>query len=87
MQAAQGHFDQRSLDLLSKAKALEPEHHAVLLLGGLAALDRGDQPAARRLLKRQQALTPEGTPDREALDRALEELAQGRDPRLKSNVP
>ncbi len=87
MQAAQGHFDQRSLDLLNKAKTLEPEHHSVLLLGGLAALDRGDKPAARRLLKRLQALTPEGTPDREALDLALEELAQGRDPRFKPNVP
>lgn len=87
MQAAQGHFDQRSLDLLRKAQALEPEHHAVLLLGGLAALDHGDQPAAKRLLKRLRSLTPEDTPDREALDLALEELAQGRDPRLKPSSP
>lgn len=86
MQAAQGHFDQRSLDLLLKAQSLEPKHQSVLLLGGLAALDRGDQPAAKRLLKRLQALTPEGTPDREALDRAIEELAQGRDPRLKPPI-
>ncbi len=87
MQAAQGHFDVRSLELLRKAQALEPEHHAVLLLGGLAALDRGDPPAAKRLLKRLQTLTPEGSPDRAALDRALEELAQGRDPRLKPSAP
>ncbi|MDD2730205.1 hypothetical protein [Malikia sp.] len=87
MQAAQGHFDARSLELLRKAQALETDHPAVLLLGGLAALDRGDQPAATRLLKRLQALTPDGTPDRASLDRALEELAQGRDPRLKPSVP
>lgn len=87
MQAAQGHFDARSLELLRKAQALEPEHHAVLLLGGLAALDRGDQAAAKRLLKRLQTLTPEGSPDRAALDRALEELAKGRDPRLKPSAP
>ncbi len=87
MQAAQGHFDSRSLELLRQAQAREPEHHAVLLLGALAALDRGDQAAAQRQLKRLQALTPEGTPDREALDRALSELAQGRDPRLKPSAP
>lgn len=87
MQAARGHFDARSLELLRQAQALEAEHHAVLLLGALAALDRSDRMAAKRLLKRLQSLTPEGSPDRAALDRALAELAQGRDPRLKPATP
>lgn len=87
MQAAQGRFDTRSLELLAQAQAREPEHHGVLLLGALAALDRGDKAQAQRQLQRLQSLTPEDTPDRAALDRALEELAQGRDPRLKPATP
>ena len=83
MQAAQGRFDARSLDLLRRAQALQAEYPAVLLLGGLAALDRGDSADAGRKLKQLQAITPEASPDREALDQALDRLARGIDPRLK----
>lgn len=74
-------FDARSLALLDQASRLAPQHPGVLMLEGLAALQRGDLKAAQQHLGALRAQQPEGSPDRLALDNALAELAAGRDPR------
>lgn len=79
--AQDGRFDTRARELLAQAEAAWPQHDGVLLLTGLAALDRGDAPQARRVFERLRELWPEGHPDREAVDLALARLAQGLDPR------
>lgn len=81
MQAARGRFDERSLQLLAQAQAMQPQHEAVLLLSGLAALDQGDRRTARTQLEKLLTLQPEGSPDRQAVEQALAQLAQGLDPR------
>jgi cytochrome c-type biogenesis protein CcmH len=87
MQAANGHFDPRSLHLLARAQALQPEHEAVLLLSGLAALDQGDRRTARAQLEKLLAVQPEGSPDHQAVAQALAQLAQGQDPRRPPLAP
>lgn len=74
-------FDATSLALLAEVMALAPEHPGVLLLRGLAALDRGDLNAARHSFDRLRQQHAEGSPDRLALDRAVADLSAGRDPR------
>lgn len=84
MLAAGRRFDERSLALLAQAARLAPQHPGVLMLSGLAALQGGDLPGARRAFTALRAQQPEGSPDRAALDRALAELAAGRDPRVSA---
>jgi len=74
-------FDARSLALLAQAGRLAPRHPGVLMLDGLAALQRGDLAQARQRFSALREQQPEGSPDRAALDAALAELAAGRDPR------
>lgn len=79
-------FDRRSQELLARAMSLDAEAPGVLMLRVLAALDRGDAPAAQKVMAQLRDIYPEGSPDRLALDAALAQLAQGRDPRaLPSN--
>ena len=81
-------FDRRSQELLARAMSLEPDHPGVLMLRGLAALDRGDPAAAQKVLTQLRGLYPEGSPDRQALDAALAQLAAGQDPRAsRSDQP
>ncbi|PXW93380.1 tetratricopeptide repeat protein [Sphaerotilus hippei] len=75
------HFDERSRTLLARAMSLAPAHPGVLMMRGLAALDRGDRAAARDSFVQLRALFPEGSPDRAALDDALARLDRGQDPR------
>ncbi|MFM2346725.1 MAG: hypothetical protein RL654_1478 [Pseudomonadota bacterium] len=75
-------FDARSRELLAQAMALAPEHPAVLMMRALAALDRGDRPAATQTLARLKTIYAEGSADRRALDEALRRLAAGEDPRV-----
>lgn len=79
--AQDGRFDTRAGALLAQAEAAWPQHEGVLLLTGLAALDRGDAPQARRVFERLREAWPDGHPDRAALDQALARMAQGLDPR------
>ena len=74
-------FDRRSQELLARAMSLEPDHPGVLMLRGLAALDRGDVPSAQKALTQLRDVYAEGSPDRQALEAALAQLAEGRDPR------
>ena len=74
-------FDQRSQELLARAMSLDASHPGVLMLRALSALDRGDGPAATRLLTQLRDLYPEGSADRQALDGALDQIAAGQDPR------
>jgi cytochrome c-type biogenesis protein CcmH len=74
-------FDPRSQELLARAMSLGPSHPGVLMLRALSALDRGDGPAATRLLTQLRDLYPEGSADRQALDAALDQIAAGQDPR------
>ncbi len=74
-------FDRRSQELLARAMSLEPDHPGVLMLRGLAALDRGDVPSAQKVLTQLRDVYAEGSPDRQALEGALAQLAEGRDPR------
>lgn len=80
--ASDQHFDLRSRQLLAKAMQMAPEHPGVLLMRGLAALDRGDRTAARQAFTLLREQHPEGSPDRAALDDALARLARGEDPRV-----
>ena len=81
-------FDRRSQELLARAMSLDSEAPGVLMLRALAALDRGDTAAAQKVMTQLRDVYPEGSPDRQALDAALAQLAQGRDPRvLQSNQP
>ncbi|MDO5623658.1 MAG: hypothetical protein Q4G71_03110 [Pseudomonadota bacterium] len=76
-------FDRRSQELLARAMSLEPDDPGVLMLRGLAALDRGDTQAAHGVLMQLSNLYPEDSADRQALDAALTQLAEGRDPRVQ----
>ena len=75
-------FDRRSQELLARAMSLDANAPSVLMLRGLAALDRGDTPAARKVLTQLRDLYAEGSLDRQALDTALAQLAAGQDPRI-----
>ena len=79
-------FDARTLDLLAQARQLAPQHDGVLLLDGLAALQQGDRPRAQARFSALRDALPEGSPDRQAMDQALAEIAQGRDPRRGAAV-
>ena len=81
MLAAQDHFDARSLALLERAVALAPGHPGVLMLSGLAALDRADLGAAQRAFTALRDQSAPGSEDRATLDEALAKLAHGVDPR------
>ncbi|BDI07725.1 tetratricopeptide repeat protein [Sphaerotilus microaerophilus] len=81
MLAADDHFDARSLQLLRRAQALAPQHPGVLMLSGLAALDRHDFAAARAAFTALRDQSDPGSEDRATLDEALAKLAQGVDPR------
>lgn len=83
MLAAGDRFDARSLALLRRAEALAPGHPGVLMLAGLAALDRGDKAAATRAFAALRDQAPEGSEDRAVLEEALVKLAQGIDPRAR----
>lgn len=74
-------FDRRSQELLARAMSLNPEHAGVLLLRGLAALDRGDAAAAQKAFTTLRDQYPDASPDRNALDAALAQIAAGQDPR------
>lgn len=74
-------FDRRSQELLARAMSLNPEHPGVLLLRGLAALDRGDAAAAQKAFTALRNQYPDASPDRDALDQALAQIAAGQDPR------
>lgn len=79
--AAGRRFDSRSLQLLQQGLSLAPRHPGLLLLDGLAALQQGQRARAVSRFAALRELQPEGSPDRQAMDRALAELAAGRDPR------
>jgi cytochrome c-type biogenesis protein CcmH len=74
-------FDATSRQLLAQAMGLAPDHPGVLLLRGLAALDRGDWAAGRQALVQLRAQHAEGSPDHQALGQAIAGLDAGRDPR------
>ncbi|MDO5289648.1 MAG: hypothetical protein Q4F13_08455 [Pseudomonadota bacterium] len=74
-------FDRRSQELLARAMSLAPEHPGVLLLRGLAALDRGDAAAAQKAFTTLRDQYPDASPDRNALDAALAQITAGQDPR------
>ncbi len=74
--AAERQFDARSHALVARALALAPEHPEVLLLAGLSALQRDDKAQATALLAQLREHYPAGSPDREALDDTLKQLAQ-----------
>lgn len=78
-------FDRRSQELLARAMSLQADAPGVLMLRALAALDRGDAPAAQKALAQLRDLHPEGSLDRRALDAALAQLATGRDPRVSQS--
>lgn len=67
-------FDARTQEVIGQAAALAPTHPEVLLLVGLAALDRGDHPAARAALLALRGHYPAGSPDLEAVETALATL-------------
>ena len=75
-------FDRRSQELLARAMSLDANAPGVLMLRGLAALDRGDAAAAQKVLTQLRDQYAEGSLDRQALDAALAQLAAGRDPRI-----
>ncbi|MDO5692308.1 MAG: hypothetical protein Q4G70_07495 [Pseudomonadota bacterium] len=75
-------FDRRSQELLARAMSLDANAPGVLMLRGLSALDRGDVPAAQKVLTQLRDQYAEGSLDRQALDAALAQLAEGRDPRV-----
>jgi cytochrome c-type biogenesis protein CcmH len=80
-------FDTRSRELLARAMTLAPQHPGVLMMRGLAALDRGDRPAARAAFAQLRGLYPDGSADRQALDQALARLDAGEDPRARAAPP
>ena len=57
------------------------------MMRGLAALDRGDRPAARAAFEQLRGLYPDGSADRQALDQALARLDAGDDPRTRAATP
>lgn len=81
------HFDRRSQELLARAMSLNPDHPGVLLLRGLAALDRGDTGAARKAFTTLRNQYPDASPDRNALDAALAQMDAGQDPRQRRGAP
>lgn len=80
-------FDRRSQELLARAMSLNPDHPGVLLLRGLAALDRGDTDAARKAFTTLRNQYPDASPDRNALDAALAQIDAGQDPRQRRGEP
>ncbi len=84
--AQEQRFDRRSQELLARAMSLDANAPSVLMLRGLAALDRGDVPAARKVLTQLRDLYAEGSADRQALNAALAQLAAGQDPRVGAHA-
>ncbi|NDY91484.1 tetratricopeptide repeat protein [Ideonella livida] len=80
---ADHHFDDTSRALLARAMALAPDHPGVLLLRGLAALDRGDPRSARQAFAQLREQHSPDSPDRAALDEAIRRLDAGQDPRAR----
>lgn len=80
--SAEHHFDDTSVGLLRQAIGLAPQHPKVLMLHGLAALDRGDMALARQAFTRLREQYAVGSPDRQALDVAIARLERGEDPRM-----
>ena len=72
-------FDARTHELVERAAALAPDDPNVLLLRALAAFDRGDKTRTAALVHALREHYPPGTPDREALDAALEKLMPQQD--------
>ncbi|MFN0184445.1 MAG: tetratricopeptide repeat protein [Aquabacterium sp.] len=67
-------IDDESQALIARAMVLAPTHPDVLLLAGLAAMERGDSAGARAALRPLRAHHPEGSDDRLAIDHALARL-------------
>ena len=65
-------FDAPTQELVKRAAALTPDDPDVMLVGALAAFDRGDKADGDALVSKLHARFPPGTPDRESLDAALE---------------
>lgn len=79
--ANQRSFDARTQEIIGRAATLAPSNPEVLLLIGLAALDRDDLISAREALAALHAHYPAGSPDLVAVEAALVALKQGRNPR------
>ena len=85
--ADEQHFDELSLGLLTQAIALAPRHPKILLLHGLAALDLEDPVTARQAFAVLRELHAPGSPDRQALDIAIQRIDRGEDPRVAASAP
>ena len=85
-------FDARSLELLDQATKLAPDNTDVLLLGALAAFDRGDKAKSDALIAKLHERFPSGTPERGDLDAALDKwmnpgAAAAQPPTLPGSAP
>ena len=67
-------FDQRARELLDQATKLAPDNADVMLLGALAAFDRGDKAGGDALVSKLHDRFPLGTPERQSLDAAIQQL-------------
>jgi cytochrome c-type biogenesis protein CcmH len=76
--ASERRFDARTHELVARAARLAPQEPDVLMLRALAAYDQGNRPVAVAMLKALREHYPEGSPDRKAMDAAIERLAQGK---------
>ena len=79
--ANQRTFDTRTQEIIGRAAIMAPSNPEVLLLMGLAALDSDDLDSARKALEALRAHYSPGSPDLVAVEAALAELKQGRNPR------
>jgi cytochrome c-type biogenesis protein CcmH len=78
-----GRFDERSLDLIERALAMDPNHIQALWLSGTAAYESGDYAEAIAVWERLAALAPEGSKLAESMASNLTEaraLAAGKTP-------
>jgi len=84
-------FDPRSLELLDQATKLAPDNTDVLLLGALAAFDRGDKTQSDALVAKLHERFAPGTSEREDLDAALDKWmtrdATAQPPTLAASAP
>lgn len=78
--AADRRFDARTHELVERAVTIAPAHPDVLLFRALAAFDRDEPAAAAQALRALRDHHAPGSPDRAAIDAALDDLAPARDP-------